>query len=64
MPVVNKFSGLDEVMTERLPKEPLCSWGAMAYASDRLPIRNVGVRKLLGDLIRPMTMSASAEDEC
>jgi len=70
MPVVNIFSGLDEVMTrpwhriyvgERLLKEPLCPNGAMVYASDRFPVQIVGVRKLLGDLIRPMTMSA--EDE-
>jgi len=47
---------------ERLPEELLCSQGAMAYASDRLPMRIVGVGKLLEDLIRPMTMSA--EDEC
>ena len=33
----------------------------MAYAIDRLPLRVVGVRKLFGNLIRPMTMSAEEE---
>ena len=49
-------------MGERLLKEPLCPNRTIVYASDRLPVRIVGVRKLLGDLIRPMTVSA--EDEC
>jgi hypothetical protein len=55
--------GMESMRERGYPKNhSLCPQCAMVYASDRLPMRNVGVRKLLGNLIRPTTVSA--EDEC